>query len=269
MKRMSTSLSSRSRRSKDTLRFDRYTTKQEHFSISVALLIHYKLIFIKSQILPLFAFWSFPPDYTKIKAMDTTTDATPQVSGPALILIRGLPGSGKSYLAAALQDAFGQDQVLLLDPDAIDYKSQAYTEHSETLRAEDIEEKFYPYRFLRSQAEAAIAEHKIVIWNQAFTLLGGLQRTVDHLQQVAANHKLELPVLIIEVEIDHAIAKARVANRAGKGGHDVSEEAFARFINDYRSFADEGFNTVTVNGNNDIAVSTVSVTNALAKLSSE
>ena len=66
---------------------------------------------------------------------------------PTLILIRGLPGSGKSYLATALQEALGKDIAITLDPDATDYTSRAYTDLSAALTAEGIEEKFHPYRF--------------------------------------------------------------------------------------------------------------------------
>jgi len=201
--------------------------------------------------------------------MEPMDSAQPyQPKGPALLLIRGLPGSGKSYLAHALSEYFGPDRVLLLDPDSTDYNSPAYAEHIRTMEAEGIEAKFYPYQFLRRQAEAAIAAGKIVIWNQAFTLLGGVQRTVDHLTEVAASHDLTLPTLIVEVAIDHETAKARVADRASRGGHDVSPEAFERFISDYRSFADEGFNTIGLQGTDNVQAMVPVVVTALAEASS-
>jgi predicted kinase len=199
-------------------------------------------------------------------AMDSAQPYNPH--GPALLLIRGLPGSGKSYLARALRDYFGPDRVLLLDPDATDYNGTSYAVHVQSMEAQGIEAKFHPYRFLRGQAETAIATRKIVIWNQAFTLLGGVQRTVDHLQDVAASHDLLLPTLIVEVAIDHETAKARVAARASDGGHDVSPEAFERFISDYRSFADEGFNTIGLQGTDNIEAMVSAVVTALAEASS-
>jgi adenylate kinase family enzyme len=185
---------------------------------------------------------------------------------PILVLIRGLPGSGKSYLAAALQKSLGQDSVVTLDPDAIDYASKAYIAHTTALTAEGVDVKFHPYRFLRSKACAAITDHKSIIWNQAFTLLDGFKRTTTYLQAFAAQHNIQLPILVVEVTITEAAAKARVTMRETQSGHGVSEEAFARFIHDYKSFANEGYNTVTVNGEDAISASVATVRKALETL---
>jgi predicted ABC-type ATPase len=195
------------------------------------------------------------------------TNTTPAYANhPAFILIRGLPGSGKSYLAAALRDAFGPEQVVILDPDATDYTSQAYLDHSEVLAAQGVEAKFYPYRFLRTQAHKAIEAKKIIIWNQAFTDLGGFTRTITNLQEYALEHHTKLPVLVVEVSISPEVAKARVANRAAQGGHDVDADTFARFINTYTSFAGEGHNTIAVNGEDDVTRSVARITTALRTL---
>jgi thymidylate kinase len=168
-----------------------------------------------------------------------------------LLLIRGLPGSGKSYIANLLKEEIG-DQMLLLDPDATDYKSNEYKEFSKLKLSEGIDEKFHPYRFLREQAYTAIKNDQIIAWNQAFTNLDGLQKTVINLQDYAKEHAKNLPVMLVEVEIDPEVAKKRVAVRASKGGHNVNEEEFKRFINDYRSFKSEGFDVVSVRGDSDI-----------------
>jgi predicted ABC-type ATPase len=200
--------------------------------------------------------------------MNQTTTPSVQSPGthPTLMLIRGLPGSGKSYLAAALKTALGSDSVLVLDPDATDYESKTYRAHSEQLTTEGVEEKFHPYRFLRAQAYAAIEAHKIIIWNQGFTNLDGFNKTVINLEEYAKGHGTHLPLLVVEVEIAHATAEQRVAQRAAQGGHDVDETNFVRFINDYRSFAGEGFNTVTVQGEDNVQASVATVLRALEKL---
>lgn len=185
---------------------------------------------------------------------------------PTLILIRGLPGSGKSYLAKALQKALGGSHVVIVDPDATDYTSKAYTDMSAGLTAEGIDVKFHPYRFVRAQAYQGIADHKVVIWNQGFTNLDGFNKTVLNLQTYAKDHGTTLPLLVVEVEVTHHVAKARVADRAATGGHDVTEENFVRFINDYKTFADEGYSPVVVNGENDVAVSVAAVLEGLQKL---
>lgn len=187
-------------------------------------------------------------------------------SHPTLVLVRGVPGSGKSYLARALEESLGQNHVVILDPDETDYESEAYKELSATLAADGVDAKFHPYRFLRAKAYKGIVDNKIVIWNQAFTNLDGFNKTIVNLQTYATEHGTHLPLLVVEVEVKEHVAKQRVAKRASEGGHDVTNEAFTRFLNDYRSFTEEGFNTVIVNGEDDIKDSVAAIRAALDTL---
>lgn len=185
---------------------------------------------------------------------------------PVLVLARGIPGSGKSYLARHIQEKIGKEEVVLLDPDAIDFESDAYKNLVSQLREQGVDEKFYPYRFLRANAYSAIEAGKIIIWNQAFTNLDGFQKTVINLQNYAQERNIELPLLVVEVFIDPTLAKERVRKRVENGGHNVADEAFERFINDFRSFADEGYRTVTVSGEQDTSVSAQKVIEAVNAL---
>lgn len=185
---------------------------------------------------------------------------------PTLVLIRGIPGSGKSYLAQALKRAIGEDNIVTLDPDATDYKSPEYTEMSDALTAEGVDAKLHPYRFLRGNAYKGIEAHKVVMWNQAFTNLDGFDKTIKNLQAYAEDHGTTLPVLVVEVEVAHDVAKKRVTDREQQGGHGVPDEAFARFLNEYTTFANEGYNVVVVNGEDDVEVSAKSVIHSLELL---
>lgn len=188
-------------------------------------------------------------------------------SHPTLILVRGLPGSGKSYLARALGESIGDEAVVLVDPDAIDQAGSEYRDFSKALLADGVDAKLHPYRFLRAKAYQAITDHKVIIWNQAFTNLDGFNKTVVNLQGYAAEHSTSLPLLVVEVEVDETTARDRVAERAGQGGNNVSEEAFVRFIAEYKTFVDEGFNTVVVNGKDDVTISVKAVLKAFHRLS--
>lgn len=189
---------------------------------------------------------------------------------PILVLVRGLPGSGKSYLTQALQKAIseelGQDTVVVLDPDATDYESTEYKELATQLASDGVEAKFHPYRFLRGRAHAGIAANKVIIWNQPFTQFDGFNKTVVNLQAYATEHGKELPLLVVEVEINHEIAKDRVDKRKSAGGHGPSDNTFDRFKSEYESFANRGFNTVQVQGEDDVAVTVPAVVVALENL---
>ncbi|HUB93614.1 MAG TPA: AAA family ATPase [Verrucomicrobiae bacterium] len=186
------------------------------------------------------------------------------IHGPILVLIRGLPGSGKTYLAATLQNRLGADKVALLDPDAIDRTSAAYRAHSQALTAEGIEELFHPYRFLRSGAHQAVRDGKIVIWNQPFTLPSGFEHTIRNLQNFAHEQNLRLPILSVEIEVDPVIAKTRIEYRKQQGGHGPSNDRFAQFVDDYESLPHSGQDrTITVHGEDDINVSATTVVQTL------
>jgi tRNA uridine 5-carbamoylmethylation protein Kti12 len=194
-----------------------------------------------------------------------TTEA--DIQGPILVTVRGLPGSGKSHISRKLQDLLSAGEVTLLDPDMTDYTGVDYRNFSTNLTAEGVDEKLHPYRYLRSMAYSGIKDSKIIIWNQAFTHLDLLDRTIKNLQAFAEDNKKRLPALVVEVEIDHDLAIVRVAKREASGGHGVTEEAFRRFINDYKSFTDYGYDIIKLNGSDDSDQSAKKIMAGIIKLS--
>lgn len=188
------------------------------------------------------------------------------IDHPILIIVRGLPGSGKSYLAKKLRDSLGAGEVVMLDPDATDYDSKEYLAHVKALTAEGVDPKLFAYRFLRGQAYDGIADHKIILWNQPFTNLEIFNKMIARLEDQATEHKTKLTILVVEVEIDQVVAKERVAQRKQGGGHGPSDALFERYVNDYESFASEGYNTVTVQGEGDTTVSVHKIEDALDDL---
>lgn len=187
-------------------------------------------------------------------------------SHPIMVLVRGLPGSGKTYIATELRKKLGDDQVVMLDPDATDYDSKAYAEHVKAQNAEGVDPKLHAYRFLRAQAYQGIADHKIVIWNQPFTNLEIFNKMVANFNIQAEENKTTLSILVVEVEIDPAVAKKRVDKRKQAGGHGPSDDTFARFISDYTTFAPHGYTTLTVRGEDEATVSVAKIFDALQDL---
>lgn len=188
---------------------------------------------------------------------------------PIVILVRGLPGSGKTYVATKLQEALGKDSVVMLDPDGIDTNSEEYREHVKAQIAEGVDESLHLYRFSRARAYQGIEDNKIIIWNQPFTNLEIFNKMVVRLKDHAAAHNKYMPILVVEVELDHKIAKERMLARKKAGGHGPSEGTWTRFVKDYKSFADDGYSTVTVHGDDDVLESVSRIQKALHSLLSE
>ena len=193
-------------------------------------------------------------------------DKYQNLSHPILILVRGLPGSGKSFLAMELGKRIGNDAIVMLDPDATDYGSEEYLEHSKALTTEGVDPIIHPYRFLRGKAYKGITDHKIIIWNQPFTNLGMFGRMIDNLKGYAADHGVKLSLLIVEVEIDHMVARERIEKRKRKGDHGPSDSMFDRYVTDYVTAASEGYDVVTVHGEHDLTRSATTVLAALQTL---
>lgn len=180
-----------------------------------------------------------------------------------IIFIRGLPGSGKSYLAKQLEAAINKQSVVVLDPDATDYNSQAYAEHVKSQTEEGVDPKLHAYRFLRAQAYDAIATKKIAIWNQPFSNLEIFDKVVARMEEFATDQEVKLSILIIEVDIDPKIAKKRVEARKQDGGHGPSDATFERFVNDYASLINRGYHVVGVKGDDSVDSSVDAVIQAI------
>lgn len=181
---------------------------------------------------------------------------------PLIILIRGIPGSGKSYIAHELANKLGQG-VILLDPDAIDLNSDDYARHIEQMKKDNVDPKLHAYRFLRGQAYQGIKEGKTIVWNQPFTNPEIFRKMTDNLYAQASQYRAPLRILVVEVEIDAELAKKRITSRKENGGHGPSEDTFNRFVRDYRTLANDGYETITVHGDNDVQASIQSIAEAI------
>lgn len=197
---------------------------------------------------------------------DTNTKLNWDGTYPTLVIIRGLPGSGKTFLAAELHKILGASQAVVLDPDAVDFQSQAYRRHTAALTAENVDVRLHLYRFLREQAYQAIDDRRILIWNQPFTNLDIFKKMLDRLHERAAEAGSQLSVLLVEVETDPDVANARIKLRIEAGGHGPSDNTFERFVRDYHSFEDQGYATIKVEGESDVLVSAMAVMEALDSL---
>lgn len=173
---------------------------------------------------------------------------TKQPNQPVLLIIRGIPGSGKSYFAHHLYNAIGAQDAILLDPDTTDYDGLAYKRHVEEQNKEGVDPKLHAYRFLRAQAYEGIKNSQIIIWNQPFSNLEILQKVTARLEEYATDNAKHLTIILVEVAIEPAVAKQRVIKRVKEGGHGPSENTFNRFVNDYATAASLGYVVIPING---------------------
>lgn len=190
---------------------------------------------------------------------------TSDIHYPTLLMIRGLPGSGKTYLADRLVETLGDERVVVLDPDTVDLTAKDYLAFSAELEAEGLDKALHPFRWSRKLACEGVAAGNIVIWNQPFTIRGIFERLVAFIEADAKEHGIDLPVLVVEVEIDEATAKQRIVERKQAGGHGPSDGTFGRRVGEYESYVD-GFETVVVQGRDDIAASLTAVMEKLGQL---
>lgn len=180
-----------------------------------------------------------------------------------LVVVRGIPGSGKSYLTAELEKAIDHDRLVVLDPDATDYTSHEYIAHTRALTTEGVDPKLHAYRFLRGKAFKAIEAGKIIVWNQPFTSLEIFDKVIAKLREHAKQHHAALKVMVVEVVTDPAIAKERVKHRKRAGGHGPSEATFDRFVSDFISFDGHGYQVLQVQGDAPVHESVAAIERAM------
>ncbi len=168
-----------------------------------------------------------------------------------LVFIRGIPGSGKSYLAHQLLQTLGNENIVLLDPDALDLNNPGYKKFSEELTAQDLPKAIHPFRWLRLQAVRAAQDGAIIMWNQPFTDEGVFTRLIDFIRTAAHEKSVELDVYIIELNTPPDIAYERIQERIAAGEHGPSKHTFMDRVENFSSFH-EHQNTLQLDGTRDI-----------------
>lgn len=164
-----------------------------------------------------------------------------------VLFIRGLPGSGKTTIANILKENLPKG-TKVLDPDDVNQQSRAYLDHVKNMISQKVDSKLFVYRYLRQQAYQSITDKRIVIWNQPFTSLEIFNKLITRLKDHAKSVNVKLKIYIIEVEIDDKLAYSRVIKRIKDGGHGPSKNRFMQHRGDYSSFANAGYDVITVNG---------------------
>lgn len=150
-----------------------------------------------------------------------------------LIFVRGLPGAGKSGLVDLLLKFPPLKESLRLDPDKVNFADPKFVGFVRNLPTE-LSPKKRTYRYLLYQAEEALRQGNSVIWEQPWRPSWGLYITIENLTFFLTGKeditKAPFQTIIVEVLIDPAKARRRVAKRFAEGRHDLDEESFEQFV---------------------------------------
>lgn len=155
------------------------------------------------------------------------------------VVIRGLPGSGKSTLAAEVQKTMGE-QCEILDPDLINYGSQEYLMFVAEL--EEVDPKFYPYRFLLNRAGEALNNGKNVLWCQAWTRLDGIKRAMGTISNRVPNVNLA----VVELKVPDGELGKRLEDRQNVGGNKLDRRPLEEFMEAHERWSDRELERETV-----------------------
>ena len=187
---------------------------------------------------------------------------------PLLILVRGLPGAGKSDLVDVLLQPSALVGALRLDPDRVDLADPKLVEFVSGLPIK-LSPKRQIYRFLLWQADEALRRGQHVIWEQPWRMRWGLYITIENLTHFQTGEeditKAPFQTVLVEVLIDPAKARQRVAERFAEGRHDLSPTNFEKFVGTMESCDDLGLPSVKIDGN-DVAKEVHAVENLITQL---
>ncbi len=187
---------------------------------------------------------------------------------PLLIFVRGLPGAGKSNLTELLCENPILKDSWRLDPDRVNLTGSRFLEFVSDLPT-GLPSQKQIYRYLLRQAEAALREGCGVIWEQPWRLRWGIYITIENLTYfLTGGTEISLApfqTIIIEVLVDVAKARRRVAERFAQGAHNLDAKTFEEFVETMELCDDLGLPFIRIDGN-DVAKEVHAVENLIAQL---
>lgn len=162
-----------------------------------------------------------------------------EIKNPFLILIRGLPGTGKSTIAQDIKTT-ASDKIIILDPDTINIKSEDFLSFADDLQGK-VDSKIIPYRYLLNKGYKALEEGKNIVWCQAWTKLWGIKSAIKSLKEKYPN----LNPFVIEIEIPLNVVQERINHRVSKGGKDLNTRPLEEFLSAFENWDNTQIKEVT------------------------
>jgi predicted kinase len=175
-----------------------------------------------------------------------------------LVFIRGIPGAGKSWLAAHLVELLGESAVKI-DPDDYRYKGEAMGKDNQSSDRETL------FDTLKTQALINVQAGKVVIWDQAWTSLRAAKETFAFVKKAI----YPAQILLIEVNIDSKMAWGRIQERSARGDQSaLSREKFDTYVDKYQSVQDEdvGVEVLPLNGDEETIVNLALICAAIQRI---
>lgn len=160
-----------------------------------------------------------------------------------LIIVRGLPGSGKSTLTKALSNNGIPSPTLVLDPDKVNKHSAEFCDHIKK-QPTNLPEKTLIYRMLLYQTIEALKEDVTVLWEQAWSWREGIEITIEKISRALCEQEQPI-ILIFELVLCINTAQKRVEERFRQGKHPLSGIQFRKlFLNGIEPCEDLGLKTL-------------------------
>ncbi|MDO8728909.1 MAG: AAA family ATPase [bacterium] len=186
------------------------------------------------------------------------------------MIIRGLPGSGKSTLVDRLVRLTDLSGAKRLDPDLVEVNAPEFTRFCIT-RPKDLPLKKLIYRFLLSSACEELSVGGQVIWEQPWRKLELFRLTLENIN-VRGYHLSEIAdypfvIAIVEIYLPTDEVYRRVASRYQAGQHPLTTEDFADFVQSSDSFDGLNLPMLIVDGTLPLTTQVDSVVDFLRKVS--
>lgn len=168
---------------------------------------------------------------------------------PILMIIRGIPGTGKTCLASALlKSPCNRMNWLLLDRDVL-RNDASERERLESFLAQyewpTQKREYGIYRFFLWQTILAFRCGRNVVWSQPRARLSLLRLTIDRLYKT---FRCTFRLLVVELEIDPKIAWERVINRVKNGGHGPVLSKYNQMVASYQPADADEFPLLRLDG---------------------
>jgi adenylate kinase family enzyme len=168
-----------------------------------------------------------------------------------LIIIRGLPSSGKSTLTDGLLKLIHLSRAKRLNPDFVEVNSPEFVKFCST-RPKDLPLKKLIYRFLLYSACKELSTGGLVIWEQPWRKLELFRLTLENINVRGYNlpETADYPftIVIVEISLSEDEARRRVASRYHAGQHRLTAKDFVAFEQAFDSFEELNLEKLVVDG---------------------